>query len=237
MQAPEERFARRSGSGKELLIERFGLVDYPIAFAAMRDFSDTRDATTQDRIWLVQHPQVYTQGTACQQQTLIPSQIPVVKTDRGGQITYHGPGQIVMYPLINLRRFGLGVKSLVQALEQSVIDTLAEYSVLGERREDAPGVYVDEAKIAALGLRIRKGNSYHGLSFNLDMDLAPFHNIDPCGFQGLRVTQLRDLVQPQLNAQSKTKLNGEATMVSGQKGVLDFELVAKKLLNKFLTLI
>lgn len=237
MHQPEEQFAISSGSGKDLLVERFGLLDYQMAFTAMRDFSDTRDADTQDKIWLVQHPQVYTQGTACQQQTLMPSQIPVVKTDRGGQITFHGPGQIVMYPLINLRRFGLGVKSLVHALEQSVIDTLAEYSVLGERRVDAPGVYVDEAKIAALGLRIRKGNSYHGLSFNLDMDLAPFHNIDPCGFQGLRVTQLSDLALAEPNTKPANDQNSRDQVAGGSTGALDIDLVAKQLLKKFLALI
>jgi len=153
----------------------------------------------RDQIWLVQHPQVYTQGTACSQETFLPSDIPVVKTDRGGQITFHGPGQIVMYPLLRLKRFGLGVKSLVTNLEQCVVDTLSDYQVDSNRRDDAPGVYVNEAKIAALGLRIRRGNCYHGLSFNLDMDLSPFSNVDPCGYKGLKVTQLSDLVEQKVD--------------------------------------
>jgi lipoyl(octanoyl) transferase len=189
-----DQFDVKSKSGRTLEVEAYGLTDYIHALDAMRDYSNQRDESAPDRIWLIEHPPVYTQGTACEQQTLLPSDIPIVKTDRGGQITYHGPGQIVMYPLLNLRRFGSGVKSLVNSLEQSVIETLAEFSVSANRREDAPGVYVEQAKIAALGLRLRKGNSYHGLSFNIDMDLSPFANIDPCGYQGLQVTQLCDLV-------------------------------------------
>lgn len=181
-----------SATGKLIEVEHFACVDYQTAFNAMRDYSDKRDDTSADKIWLLEHPSVYTQGTACHQQTLFPSDIPVVKTDRGGQITYHGQGQLVMYPLLKLRRFGVGVKALVNALEQSVIDTLETYHIDARRRADAPGVYVDHAKIAALGLRIRRGNSYHGLSLNVDMDLSPFKNIDPCGFQGLAVTQVQD---------------------------------------------
>jgi len=152
-----------------------------------------RNQDDADVIWLLEHHPVYTQGTACKLDTFLPTDIPVVKTDRGGQITYHGPGQIVMYPLISLKRYGIGVKSLVAALEDSVIATLQEFGVTGERRENAPGVYVENAKIAALGLRIRRGTSYHGLSLNVDMDLEPFKNIDPCGYEGLDVTQLSDL--------------------------------------------
>ncbi|MFT5571216.1 MAG: lipoyl(octanoyl) transferase [Cryomorphaceae bacterium] len=189
-----EQFEVKSGSGRTLDVEVYGLTDYAQALDVMREFSSQRDESARDRIWLIEHPRVYTQGTACDQQTLLPSAIPIVKTDRGGQITYHGPGQIVMYPLINLRRFGIGVKSLVNSLEQSVIDTLGEFSITAQRRTDAPGVYVEQAKISALGLRLRRGNSYHGLSFNIDMDLSPFANIDPCGYQGLQVTQLCDLV-------------------------------------------
>jgi len=164
----------------------------------MVDFTQQRDQTSTankelDQIWLIQHPPVYTQGTACVQDTLLPSAVPIVKTDRGGQITYHGPGQIVMYPLLHLKSYGLGVKALVANLEQAVIDLLAKKGIQGERRADAPGVYVKQAKIAALGLRIRRGSSYHGLSFNVNMDLVPFQNIDPCGFEGLQVTQLIDL--------------------------------------------
>lgn len=151
-------------------------------------------ASRSNQIWLLEHSAVYTQGTSCQQQTLLPSDIPVVKSDRGGQITYHGPGQIVMYPLLNLKELGLGVKSLVNTLEQAAIDVLHESKIDAKRRKSAPGVYVDSAKIAALGLRVKNGMSYHGLSFNYAMDLTPFSNIDPCGFKGLEVTQFKDQV-------------------------------------------
>ncbi|WP_342773294.1 lipoyl(octanoyl) transferase LipB [Arenicella xantha] len=170
------------------------------------------DDINNDQIWLLEHERVYTQGTACQLQTLLPSDIPTIKTDRGGQITYHGPGQLILYPLLHLKPLGLGVKTLVASLEQAVIDTLASLSVLAERRQDAPGVYVDGAKIAALGLRIRRGRSYHGLSLNIDLDLSPFTNIDPCGYQGLRVTQLSDLV-PQFDA-AKVRADLVANFVS-----------------------
>ena len=143
---------------------------------------------------VVATPSGYTQGTACEMATLLPSDIPVIKTDRGGQITYHGPGQWVMYPLLHLKRHSIGVRSLVGCLEQCIIDLLASEGVTALRRENAPGVYVNDEKIAALGLRIRRGNSYHGLSLNVDMDLAPFSNIDPCGYQGLKVTQLANLI-------------------------------------------
>lgn len=151
-------------------------------------------ASRSNQIWLLEHSAVYTQGTSCQQQTLLPSDIPVVKSDRGGQITYHGPGQIVMYPLLNLKELGLGVKSLVNTLEQAAIDVLHESKIDAKRRKSAPGVYIDSAKIAALGLRVKNGMSYHGLSFNYAMDLTPFSNIDPCGFKGLEVTQFKDQV-------------------------------------------
>jgi lipoyl(octanoyl) transferase len=151
-------------------------------------------ASRSNQIWLLEHSAVYTQGTSCQQQTLLPSDIPVVKSDRGGQITYHGPGQIVMYPLLNLKELGLGVKSLVNTLEQAATDVLHESKIDAKRRQSAPGVYVDSAKIAALGLRVKNGMSYHGLSFNYAMDLTPFSNIDPCGFKGLEVTQFKDQV-------------------------------------------
>jgi len=193
MKHPDETHKISSQSGHPITVKLFGLVDYLDAYNAMSEWAGSRSAEDMDEIWLLQHPPVYTQGTSCTQSTLFSSDIPLVKTDRGGQITYHGPGQLVMYPLLNLRRYGLGVKSLVTSLEQSVMDVLCDYSIGSQRREDAPGVYVDQAKIAALGLRIRRGNSYHGLSLNVDMDLTPFSNIDPCGFAGLRVTQMCDL--------------------------------------------
>jgi len=175
------------------VVRRLGLMDYETAWRDMQRFVAARDAETPDELWVLQHPPVYTQGLSCSMSTLAPSDIPVVKTDRGGQITYHGPGQVIVYALVDMRRRKLGVKRLVTLLEQSVIDLLEEYAVYGERRAGAPGVYVYGRKIAALGVRIRHGSSYHGLSLNVDMDLSPFKNIDPCGFEGLEVTQLKDL--------------------------------------------
>lgn len=175
-------------------IRRLGLADYETVYADMRRFSAAREAGTADELWLVEHPPVYTLGQAGKIEHLLrPTAIPVVKTDRGGQITYHGPGQIVLYTLFDLARRGLGVRTAVQRLEQAVIETLRAYGVCGERRTGAPGVYVNEAKIAALGLRVRQGRCYHGLAFNIDMDLRPFEDINPCGYEGLGVTQLRDL--------------------------------------------
>ena len=192
MSVDKESLNDVSVSARSILVSVYGEVDYLVAQTAMSEFTNSRDQNQPDQIWLLQHPPVYTLGTACQQSPLSATDIPMVKSDRGGQITYHGPGQIVMYPLICLKRYGLGVKSLVAKMEQSVIDLLATHDVLAERRVDAPGVYVQNKKIAALGLRIRRGSSYHGLSLNVDMDLTPFNNIDPCGYQGLQVTQLRD---------------------------------------------
>lgn len=176
------------------LVKHLGLVEYQPTFEAMKQFTAQRHADTRDEIWLLQHPPVYTQGQAGKPEHLLNSNnIPVVQIDRGGQITYHGPGQIVMYLLLDLRRWKLNVRELVRLMEQSVIDLLAAYDVEARGRADAPGVYVGDAKIAALGLKIKKGCSYHGLSFNVDMDLAPFANINPCGYTGLQVTQARDL--------------------------------------------
>lgn len=161
----------------------------------MRHFTDTRTPDTTDEIWLVEHPPVYTQGQAGKpEHLLVPNDIPLVQTDRGGQITYHGPGQLVAYPLLNLKRRKLGVRDLVTLLEQSVIELLAEYGLESAARPDAPGVYVAQRKVASLGLRVRKGCSYHGVSINVDMDLSPFTNINPCGYAGLAMTQLRDLL-------------------------------------------
>jgi len=170
----------------------FDSVDYQVSYAAMSEFANTRTEGDLDQIWVLQHPKVYTQGTACDLNAFIPNDIPTVKTDRGGQITYHGPGQIVIYPLLALKAHGIGVKSLVHKLEQCMIDTLSGLGINASRKDDAPGVYVSAAKIGALGLRIRKGTSYHGLSLNVDMDLSPFTNIDPCGYQGLTVTNIVD---------------------------------------------
>lgn len=175
------------------VVRRLGLVDYADAWQAMRSFTERRDAQTPDELWLLQHPPVYTLGLAGKAEHLLrATEIPVVNTDRGGQITYHGPGQVILYLLIDLQRRGIGVKALVRCMEQSVIDLLADYGVAAARREKAPGVYVNGAKIAALGLKVKSGGCYHGLALNADMDLAPFAAINPCGYAGLPVTQTRD---------------------------------------------
>jgi len=185
-----------------LHIRALGLADYEPTWHAMQQFTAERTADTPDELWLVQHPPTYTQGQAGKPEHLLnPTSIPVVKIDRGGQITYHGPGQIVIYLLLDLRRWKINVRDLVRLIEQAVIALLAEHGVHAEGRTDAPGVYVNDAKIAALGLKIRNSCCYHGLSFNVDMDLTPFDNINPCGYQGLRVTQCVELgISPELEA-------------------------------------
>jgi lipoyl(octanoyl) transferase len=163
----------------------------------MQAFTDARGPDTPDELWLVQHDPVFTLGQAGKpEHVLAPGDIPVLNVDRGGQVTYHGPGQIVAYPLLDLRRLKIGVRELVRRIEQSIIDALAEWNVVAVRRDGAPGVYVGEAKIAALGLRVRRGCTFHGLAFNVAMDLEPFHRINPCGYAGLSVTQLLDLGGP-----------------------------------------
>jgi lipoyl(octanoyl) transferase len=183
-----------------LRIRKLGLADYETVWAAMRDFTETRNEATADEIWLLQHPRVFTQGQAGKaEHVLAPGDIPVIQVDRGGQVTYHGPGQIVGYLLIDLRRRKMGVRELVTGIENSIIAVLRQYDVAASARPDAPGVYLEKgerggSKIAALGLRVRRGCTFHGLSLNVDMDMEPFGRINPCGFSGLKVTQLRDLV-------------------------------------------
>jgi lipoyl(octanoyl) transferase len=175
-------------------VRSLGLVEYQPTWDAMKRFTSERGRETRDEIWLVQHPPVYTQGLAGKPEHLLHNtNIPVVKIDRGGQITYHGPGQIVAYMLLDMRRWKINVRELVRLMEQAVIDSLAENGVAAQGREDAPGVYVNGAKIAALGLKIKNGCCYHGLALNVDMDLTPFANINPCGYAGLRVTQVCEL--------------------------------------------
>jgi len=179
------------------VIRRLGHRDYLPTWQAMQEFTDRRDAATPDELWLVEHPPVFTQGLNGRPEHLLdPGTIPVVPVDRGGQVTYHGPGQLVAYPLLDLRRRQLGVRDLVERLEFAVIDLLAGYGIEAAGRRDAPGVYVDGCKIASLGLRIRRGCSYHGLSLNVDMDLAPFSRINPCGYPDLEVTRCADLGGP-----------------------------------------
>jgi len=181
-------------AGKELptlRVRRLGLMDYESVWRAMQAFTDQRDEDTPDELWLVEHPPVFTQGQAGRaEHILAPGDIPVIQVDRGGQVTYHGPGQIVAYPLIDIGRLGLGVRKLVTGIEQAIIDVLKSYGVDAQLLKGAPGVYIDGVKIASLGLRIRKGKSFHGLSFNINMDLEPFQRINPCGYEGLQVTNL-----------------------------------------------
>ncbi len=177
-----------------LVVRRLGRTDYQPTWRAMQEFTATRDGQTPDEIWLLEHPPVFTQGLAGRPEHLLrDAGVPLVRTDRGGQITYHGPGQVIAYLLIDLARRGLKVRELVSRIEQATIDLLASLGSEGQRLAGAPGVYVGGAKIASLGLRVKGGCSYHGLSLNADMDLSPFAAINPCGYPGLRVTQLRDL--------------------------------------------
>ncbi|WP_435954604.1 lipoyl(octanoyl) transferase LipB [Dryocola sp. BD626] len=181
-------------SQETILIRQLGLQPYEPVSQAMHDFTDTRDETTPDEIWLVEHERVFTQGQAGKaEHVLVPGDIPVIQSDRGGQVTYHGPGQQVMYVLLDLRRRKLGVRELVTILEQTVVNTLSEFNIEAYPRADAPGVYVDGRKICSLGLRIRKGCSFHGLALNIDMDLTPFLRINPCGYAGLEMTQVKNL--------------------------------------------
>lgn len=186
---------------RTILVRELGRQPYGPVFAAMKAFTDAREGESPDEIWWVEHDPVFTQGQAGKaEHLLMPGDIPVVPVDRGGQVTYHGPGQIVGYPMIDLKRLGIGVRQLVTALENSMIAALSHYNICGYARPDAPGVYVankdgGHKKIGSLGIRIRRGCSYHGLSLNLDMDLSPFQRINPCGFQGLEMTQVRDLLE------------------------------------------
>lgn len=180
-----------------MLVRRLGRVDYEPTFQAMQEFTATRSAETPDELWIVEHPPVFTLGQAGKPEHVLGDiGIPIVKIDRGGQVTYHGPGQVVIYLMLDLTRLKIKVRELVTAIEQALIDFLAAQGVAAERRTGAPGVYVGDAKIAALGLKIKSGCSYHGLALNVDMDLSPFTAINPCGYAGLKVTQTRDLGIP-----------------------------------------
>jgi lipoyl(octanoyl) transferase len=177
------------------VVRELGLVDYQPTFTAMRQFTDSRDADTPDELWLLQHSPVFTQGQAGKaEHVLAPGDIPVIQVDRGGQVTYHGPGQWVLYLMVDLRRQQMGVRDLVNLLENSVLQLLQEYSIVAATQPQAPGVYVAGEKIASLGLRVRRGCSYHGLALNVDMDLQPFDRINPCGYQGLKVTSMAKLL-------------------------------------------
>lgn len=189
--APGQRAARAA------IVRDLGRQPYAPVWHAMQRFTDARTDDTPDELWVVEHDPVFTLGQAGKDEhVLAPGDIPVLHVDRGGQVTYHGPGQIVVYPLLQLRRLGIGVRDYVCRIEQAIIDTLAEWNIGAERRDGAPGVYVGGAKVAALGIRVRRGCTFHGLAFNVAMDLEPFHRINPCGYQGLQVTSMVDLGGP-----------------------------------------
>ena len=191
----DSRFAIRDS--RALLVRDLGRQPYEPVWRAMQAFTDARGPDTPDELWMVEHDPVFTLGQAGRwEHVLVPGDIPVVPVDRGGQVTYHGPGQIVAYPLLDLRRLGIGVRDFVHRIEQAIIDTLGNWHIAAVRREGAPGVYVADAKVAALGIRVRRGCTFHGLAFNINMDLEPFDRINPCGYQGLRVTQVLDLGGP-----------------------------------------
>jgi len=178
----------------DLVVRQLGVLPYEPVWKAMQTFTQNRDDTTTDEIWLLQHEPVFTQGQAGKAEHLLATgDIPVVKVDRGGQVTYHGPGQLMVYLLLRLPRLRMGVRDLVTAIEETTVEVLGSFDIQASPRADAPGVYVDDAKIASLGLRIRKGSSFHGLALNIDMDLAPFLRINPCGYAGLRMTQVTEL--------------------------------------------
>jgi len=201
---------------RDLLVRRLGRQPYEPVWRAMQAFTDARGPETPDELWMVEHDPVFTLGQAGRwEHVLVPGDIPVVPVDRGGQVTYHGPGQIVAYPLLDLRRLGIGVRELVNRIEQAVIDTLGNWNILAARRDGAPGVYVGDAKVAALGLRVRRGCTFHGLAFNVAMDLEPFNRINPCGYEGLRVTQVLDLGGPGSLAAVEAVLIGELAQKFG----------------------
>jgi lipoyl(octanoyl) transferase len=179
------------------LVRRLGLVEYEPTWRAMQRFTEARDAATPDEIWFLEHPPVFTLGmNANRAHLLAPGDIPVVQIDRGGQVTYHGPGQLVVYPLVDLKRAGLGIRDFVTALERAVIELAAQFGIAAQCRRNAPGVYVAGRKLASVGVRVRRGGSYHGLALNVALDLSPFGRINPCGYAGLQMTQLSELGGP-----------------------------------------
>lgn len=208
----------------EIVVKDLGLMEYAALWAAMRQFTDARDASTLDEIWCVQHLPTYTQGQAGKAEHILMatshafSNIPLIQSDRGGQVTYHGPGQLVVYPLLNLKRRKLGVRDLVTKIENSVIALLAQLDIPSAAKPDAPGVYVNERKIASLGLRVRKGCSFHGVAINVDMDLDPFSGINPCGYSALKMTQvineLPNFLKQSALATNGAKCNGRLTYPS-----------------------
>ncbi|SEI01435.1 lipoyl(octanoyl) transferase [Rheinheimera pacifica] len=192
---------------EQLVIRELGVQDYTTVWQAMQQFTDQRNSNTTDELWLLEHQPVFTQGQAGKEEHLLfPGDIPVVKVDRGGQVTYHGPGQLMVYVLLDLKRRNMGVRQLVTLLEQVLIQLLSAYGINAYAKLDAPGVYVDGGKIASLGLRVRKGCTFHGLALNVNMDLSPFSRINPCGYAGLQMIQSKDLGGPQSIAEAKQRI-------------------------------
>ena len=193
---------------RQLIVKYLGRTPYPTTWKAMQSFTQKRESQTIDELWITEHWPVFTQGQAGKAEHILkPSAIPIIQTDRGGQITYHGPGQVILYPLLNLKANHLTIKTLVSNLEELIIQYLQTYHIQAMRKNKAPGVYVHDAKIASLGLRIRHGASYHGLSFNVDMDLTPFANINPCGLKNQTVTQCSALIPNHSNDKVQQKLS------------------------------
>ncbi|TLU67720.1 lipoyl(octanoyl) transferase LipB [Thalassotalea litorea] len=210
-----------------LVIRQLNTLDYQTVWRAMQDYTDSRDEQSQDELWLVEHPPVFTQGQAGKEEHLLmPGDIPVVKVDRGGQVTYHGPGQQVIYFLIDLKRRKLGVRDLVTMIENSIINMLARFNINANARPDAPGVYVDGKKVASLGLRVRKGCTFHGLAININMDLSPFLRINPCGYAGMEMIQTADIGGPQ-----QVNEAGEALVTEIQQLLATDEVSRKTGLN------
>jgi lipoyl(octanoyl) transferase len=209
-----------------LVVRSLGRQQYEPLWRAMQQFTDNRSPLTPDEIWFTEHPPVFTLGlNASREHLLAPGDIPVIQVDRGGQVTYHGPGQLMVYPLFDLHRSGTGVGKLVTALEKSVVDVAAEYNVAAECRANAPGVYVDGRKIASVGLRIRRGSSYHGMAINIDLDVEPFTRINPCGFSDLEVTDLRSLGIVATSAEIQARMQHyllERLALSGKRIVSDY---------------
>ncbi len=213
-----------------LHVRHLGRQDYETVWHAMQHYTDNRDENSPDELWLVEHPPVFTQGQAGKAEHILnPGNIPVIQVDRGGQVTYHGPGQLVAYPLLDIKRRKVGVRQLVTEIEQSLVDLLKGYGIEAYAKADAPGVYVNERKIASLGLRIRKGCSFHGLALNVDMDLEPFQRINPCGYAGLEMVQCKALGGPQTVIQAGDDLVSTFTKRLNYGQVIHLEGLANTL--------
>lgn len=213
-----------------LHIRHLGYQDYETVWHAMQKYTDNRNNDSQDELWLVEHPPVFTQGQAGKAEHILNAgDIPVIQVDRGGQVTYHGPGQLVAYPLVDIKRLGIGVRKFVTAIEQSLIQLLQGYHIDAYAKADAPGVYVDGQKIASLGLRIRKGCSFHGLALNVDMDLSPFHRINPCGYAGLEMVQCKELNGPQNVTEAAEQLIGTFSQQLGYNSLITHQELMENL--------